>query len=154
MRSFSLVLLRRLLFRTAGAQRPKAPRITLYDHLSPSTLTTLERLLLQCLLQETNVSIRRKAVDTVTDLTNNSMKRGRPWHALQAAVFSMIQTTGDEDSKEIAFRVLQGSPLLVMDLQTDVVLGVFLTGLQDTGLEVRGYTDVTKPDLTLIQSFR
>ena len=51
MRSFSLVLLRRLLFRSAPATNSNSnptspssfPRLTLYDHLSHQTLATLER---------------------------------------------------------------------------------------------------------------
>ena len=125
MRSFSLVLLRRLLFRSGLNQR-----LSLYDHLSSQTLTTIERLLLHALLHEPAIVVRRKAVDTVTDLANNSMDRGRPWHALQAQAFSMAQND-DPGLREAAFRVFAGSPNLVMDLQTQHVLSVLQKGLQD-----------------------
>ena len=125
MRSFSLVLLRRLLFRPAVNQR-----LSLYDHLSSQTLTTIERLLLHALSHEPSIVVRRKAVDTVTDLANNSMERGRPWHALQAQAFSMAQNQ-DAGLREAAFRVFAGSPNLVMDLQAESVLGILQKGLQD-----------------------
>ncbi|TFK68992.1 ARM repeat-containing protein [Pluteus cervinus] len=149
MRSFSLVLLRRLLFRTApNAQavpanptRP-APRLTLYDHLSANTLNTLERLLLHSLSHEPTPLVRRKTVDTICDLANQGMSRGRPWHALQAQAFNMTQINGGEasnaDMRESAYRLFAGCPNLVMDLQTDAVIGVFQRGLQDAfSIDVR-----------------
>jgi hypothetical protein len=136
MRSFSLVLLRRLLFRPAPAQQQQnpgaqAPRLSLYDHLSSSALSTVERLLLHSLSHEPSAVVRRKSVDTITDLANNSMQRGRPWHALQAQAFSMTQSA-DAGLRESAFRVFAGSSMLVMDLQTDAVLRVLKGGLEDS----------------------
>ncbi|KAH7883434.1 ARM repeat-containing protein [Phlebopus sp. FC_14] len=138
MRSFSLVLLRRLLFRSPPHQQSqKDPRMTLYDHLSSQALTTLERLLLHSLSHEPLDSVRRKSVDTICDLANNSMSRGRPWHALQAQTFTMTQA-GQAGFRECAFRVFSGCPNLVMDLQTDAVLSVFQRGLQDSqSIDVR-----------------
>jgi importin-5 len=136
MRSFSLVLLRRLLFRTTPHQQnSKGPGPSLYDHLSSQTLTTLERLLLHSLSHEPARAVRYKSVDTICDLANNSMSRGRPWHALQAQVFSMTQNT-DPGLREGAYRVFAGCPNLVTDLQTDAVLSVFQKGLQDTNVDV------------------
>ncbi|KAJ6487827.1 armadillo-type protein [Mycena sanguinolenta] len=166
MRSFSLVLLRRLLFRpapssptqphSASSQSPTStsqqqayqsqnhPRLTLYDQLSSQTLTTLERLLLHSLQHESSNLVRRKTVDTVSDVAGEGMRRGRPWHALQALAFNMTQagqpdangplstpTVATENLRESAYRVFAGCPNLVMDLQTDAVLGVFQRGLQD-----------------------
>ena len=141
MRSFSLVLLRRLLFRPAPAQQQnrgaQAPRLSLYDHLSSSALSTVERLLLHSLSHEPSAVVRRKSVDTITDLANNSMQRGRPWHALQAQAFSMTQSA-DAGLRESAFRVFAGSSMLVMDLQTDAVLRVLKGGLEDSqSIDVR-----------------
>jgi len=138
MRSFSLVLLRRLLFRHAPPHQQPADahalhRYTLYDHLSSQTLTSLEVLLLRSLSHEPAPVVRSKAVDTICDVANHGMQRGRPWHALQAQVFTMSQTTGANgaDLRESAYRVFAGCPNLVMDLQTDAVLAVFQRGLQD-----------------------
>lgn len=131
MRSFSLVLLRRLLFRPAPGQHSReGPRLTLYDQLPTHALTTLERLLLHSLSHEPLDAVRRKTVDTVCDLANNSMSRGRPWHALQAQTFTMTQT-GEAGFRECAYKVFSGCPNLVMDLQTDAVLSVFRRGLED-----------------------
>ncbi|KAA1478264.1 ARM repeat-containing protein [Dentipellis sp. KUC8613] len=137
MRSFSLVLLRRLLFRSSSSQSGKSTRLTLYDHLSSQALTTLERLLLHSLSHEPAQVVRRKAVDTICDLANNSMSRGRPWHALQAQAFGMAQSP-DANARESAYRVFAGCSNLVMDLQTDAVLTVLQKGLQDPeSIEVR-----------------
>ena len=137
MRSFSLVLLRRLLFRASPGPGSKSPRLTLYDRLSSQTLTAIERILLHSLLHEHVDSVRRKAVDTICDLANNSMGRGRPWHALQAQSFAMCKSA-DPSARECAFRIFSGSPNLVMDLQTDAVLRVLQEGLQDRqSVEVR-----------------
>jgi hypothetical protein len=130
MRSFSLVLLRRLLFRASPPPTSKSPRLTLYDRLSAQTLTSIERILLHSLLHEQTDTVRRKAVDTISDLANNSMERGRPWHALQAQAFAMCKSA-DSSARESAFRIFAGCPNLVMDLQTDAVLRVLQDGLQD-----------------------
>ena len=132
MRSFSLILLRRLLFRS-----PVNQRVPLYDRLSNWSLQTLERVLLHSLAHEPLPPVRRRAVDTVCDLANNSMSRGRPWHALQAQSFHMTEES-DALSRESAFRVFAGSPNLIMDLQTENVLAVLQKGLQDPqSVEVR-----------------
>ncbi|KAH9918693.1 ARM repeat-containing protein [Amylocystis lapponica] len=125
MRSFSLVLLRRLLFRSSSNHR-----LALYDHLSAQSLATLERILLHSLLHEPSFVVRRKTVDTVSDLANNAMTRGRPWHALQVQSFSMAESP-DPHTREATFRVFAGSPNLIMDLQTDSVLAVLQKGLED-----------------------
>ncbi|KAK7023689.1 importin subunit beta-3 [Paramarasmius palmivorus] len=155
MRSFSLVLLRRLLFRPSAIPSPQPSKhaaLMLYDRLSSNALTTLERLLLHSLGHEPSHQVRRKTVDTICDVANQGMGRGRPWHALQAQVFSMAQAGLGEGTigmvgggnvnpvslRESAFRVFAGCPNLVMDLQTDAVLGVFQRGLQDAeSIEVR-----------------
>src|SRR5216684_865303 len=141
MRSFSLVLLRRLLFRPSpalsGTKPSSSSRLTLYDRLSSQTLTSIERILLHSLFHEQIDSVRRKAVDTICDLANNSMGRGRPWHALQAQSFAMCKSA-DPSARECAFRIFSGCPNLVMDLQTDAVLRVLQEGLQDRqSVEVR-----------------
>ncbi|KAK2464446.1 hypothetical protein APHAL10511_003594 [Amanita phalloides] len=175
MRSFSLVLLRRLLFRaspslahayhlssSSGSHHttpgliaslapagPVAPRLSLYDHLSSPTLAKLEHVLLYSLEHELAKGVRHNAVDTVCDVANEGMKRGRPWHALQAVAFRMASATGAGEGqvaegvlsrylRESAFRIFAGCPNLVIDLQTEAVLDVFRRGLQDTySIEVR-----------------
>lgn len=119
------------MFRTSPQQSAEAARMTLYDHLSSQTLSTLERLLLHSLSHEPSQPVRRKAADTICDLANNSMDRGRPWHALQAQAFSMAQTA-DPNAREVAYQVFSGCPNLVMDLEIDNVLGTFQKGLEDS----------------------
>lgn len=91
MRSFSLVLLRRLLFRTSSSP-------PLYDHLPTPTISTLQSLLLHSLQNEPAQVVRRTSVDTVCDFANCSMNRGRPWHALQALAFAMTSAGIDRNS--------------------------------------------------------
>ncbi|KZT64897.1 ARM repeat-containing protein [Daedalea quercina L-15889] len=132
MRSFSLVLLRRLLFRATSQTR-----LSLYDHLSAQSVANLERILLYSLLHEPAAVVRRKAVDTVADLANQAMARGRPWHALQAQAFRMVEGT-DIVTREAAYRVFAGSVNLIIDLQTEAVVGMLQKGLQDPeSIEVR-----------------
>ncbi|KAI0761084.1 ARM repeat-containing protein [Trametes elegans] len=125
MRSFSLVLLRRLLFRP-----PSLNRIALYDQLSAPVIATLERILLHSLRNEPAPVVRHKTVDTVTDLANYSMKRGRPWHALQSQSFAMTDDP-DVNTREAAYRVFAACPNLIMDLHTDAILNSLQNGLQD-----------------------
>ncbi|TFY54131.1 hypothetical protein EVJ58_g9042 [Rhodofomes roseus] len=132
MRSFSLVLLRRLLFRATSQSR-----LPLYDHLSSQSVATLERILLYSLLHEPASVVRHKAVDTVADLANQAMARGRPWHALQTQAFRMVEA-GDVVTREAAFRVFAGSVNLIIDLQTEAIVGMLQKGLQDPeSIEVR-----------------
>ncbi|KAJ3561145.1 hypothetical protein NP233_g10377 [Leucocoprinus birnbaumii] len=131
--SFSLVLLRRLLFRASpGATQPHSPHLTLYYHLSSNTLSTLKWLLFSSLLNEHVPDVCKKAVDTITNLANQEMARVRPWHAVQAQACSMAQAQTAAALRESAFRVFAGRPNLVLDLQTEAVLGVFQRELQDT----------------------
>ncbi|TRM64570.1 armadillo-type protein [Schizophyllum amplum] len=134
MRSFSLVLLRRFLFKRQFSTTQN--RLALYDQLSAQTLSTLERALLRALTQEPDRVVRRKLADTVSDVANQAMRRGRPWHALQALSFSMTGEGGDTSvsqspaHRESAYAIFAGCPNLVLDLQTDAVLRVFLYGLR------------------------
>lgn len=117
--------------------------MTLYDHLSVQTLATVERLLLHSLSHEPSEVVRRKAVDTICDISNNSMTRGRPWHALQAQAFAMTQSA-DSIARESAFRVFAGCPNLIVDLQTESVLSLLQKGLQDPqSVEVRPRSVIT-----------
>ena len=130
MQSFSLVLLRCLIFRpapttssdpnltspTGSSSLPVSSHSMLYDHLSHQMLATLQRLLLFSLSHEVSAHVRRKTVDTVCDLSNQGMVHGRPWHALQAQAFSMIQAQGPSSS------MLDGSAVL----RERVLLGCFL----------------------------
>ncbi|OSC96225.1 hypothetical protein PYCCODRAFT_1379545, partial [Trametes coccinea BRFM310] len=74
--------------------------------------------------------VRHKSVDTVTDLSNYAMKRGRPWHALQSQSFAMADSP-DVHTREAAFRVFAGCPNLIMDLQTNAIIAILQKGLQD-----------------------
>ncbi|KAJ7594828.1 armadillo-type protein [Mycena floridula] len=140
MRSFSLVLLRRLLFRPRPqltSSTTPGTALSLYDHLSIQTLTTLEKLLLHSLMHERAYGVRIKSVDTTCDVANQAMRRGRPWHDLQAQVFGMSQSEENWELRESAFKVFTGSPNLVTDLQTEAVVNLLARGLGDTKVEVR-----------------
>jgi len=130
MRSFSLVLLRRLLFRPSPQHSSNSVTTTLYDHLSAQTLATLERLLLHSVIHEPVPVVRRKAADTVSDVANHAMRNGRPWHALQNEVFKLVHSP-DPLGREIAYRVFTSSSNIILDLQVETVLGTLQRGLED-----------------------
>ncbi|GJJ16311.1 hypothetical protein Clacol_010608 [Clathrus columnatus] len=139
MRSFSLVLLRRILFRALPntSSTLRSTRITLYDHLSEPTRTALERALLSALSHEPATSVRSKLADTITDLASASFERGRPWLALQAQSFSAAHDT-DPRQRESAYRIFSNAPALMGDQQVDAIVRVLQRGLQDPeSLEVR-----------------
>ena len=146
MRAFALVLLRRLLFRPPQASSSDAgvgsssapssstssgPRLTLYDHLSEQTRDALEKTVLHALSNEQSANVKTKAADTVTDLANASFQRGRPWPALQGAVFRAVG--GSSLSRMCAYRILERCQVLV----TDVPSEIFVRGLADSAVEVR-----------------
>lgn len=132
MRSFSLVLLRRLLFRAlpSSPSTLRSSRITLYDHLSEPTRTSLERALLSALANEPSQSVRPKLADTITDLAIASFDRGRPWLALQAQSFSAT-LNADHRQRESAYRIFGSVPALMGDQQVDAIVRVLQRGLQD-----------------------
>ena len=134
MRSFSLILLRRLLFRSQGpaeGSNGSAPRLTLYDQLSERARESLEKTALHNLLNEPSDTVKPKVADTIADLANASFQRGRPWPALQEAVFRAVG--GNAALRETAFRVLERCSVLLADVPEQV----FMTGLGDTNTDVR-----------------
>lgn len=140
MRAFALVLLRRLLFRPpqASAKSPSpssstqdsAPRLTLYDHLSEQTREALERTVLHSLSSEQTHNVKTKAADAVADLANASFQRGRPWPALQGAVFRAVG--GTPSARECSYRILERCQVLVADVPAEI----FVRGLADSAVEV------------------
>lgn len=151
MRAFSLVLLRRLLFRaqpqpidappasdpqshvahhSAGSGSASANHI-LYDRLSEPTRLALERALLHALLAEPAASVKHKASDAITDVANASFQRGRPWPQLSDALFKAMGA--DAVSRESAWRVVERCTVL----SGEIPLEVFVRGLADTSVEVR-----------------
>ncbi|KAI0713974.1 hypothetical protein C8Q76DRAFT_693715 [Earliella scabrosa] len=115
MRSFSLVLLRRLLFRSSTSQR-----VALYDHLGAPAFETLQRILL---LHEPATIARRKTVDTVTDLSNQATKRGHPWPALQPIRHGRRCRRPHARGRLPHLRRLR----LIIDLNTDGVVSILQT---------------------------
>ena len=138
MRSFSLVLLRRFLFRSkpSALTQPVAQRSTLYGQLASETLTVLEGYLLHSLSGEPAPAVRKKSIDLMCDFANEGVTRGRKWHALQTSVVSMTQVKGaGKDSAELkvtAFKVFAGCPSLAIDLKPNTVSDIFQQGLQDS----------------------
>jgi len=123
--------------------------MTLYDRLSNTTLLTLERMLVYILEKEASAKVRKDAVETVADVANEAMARGRPWHALQAHAFQMAQAGAAGSSqptspsgpsvgpqpavqRENAFRLFAGSPNLILDLQPESVMAMLMRGLEDS----------------------
>lgn len=148
MRAFSLVLLRRLLFRAQPQPIDAAPaddpqshvahaagsasaNHILYDRLSEPTRLALERALLHALLAEPAASVKHKASDAITDVANASFQRGRPWPQLSDALFKAMGA--DAVSRESAWRVVERCTVL----SGEIPLEVFVRGLADTSVEVR-----------------
>lgn len=107
MRTFTLVLLRRFLFRAIpnSPNEQNQSRNTLYDHLPENTRIALERLLLGCLTHETAEGVRRKVADTCCDMANGSFQRGRPWEALNVWVEGAC-ARGDAGQRYVNFNIL------------------------------------------------
>ena len=144
MRAFSLVLLRRLLFRSqptqltdpppSPSQSPSSSTQTqpiLYDRLSEPTRHALERALLHALLAEPSASVKHKASDAITDVANASFTRGRPWPQLSDALFKAMGA--DAVSRESAWRVIERCTVLSSEIPPDF----FVRGLADPSVEVR-----------------
>lgn len=129
MRSFSLVLLRRLLFRPMPFTQG-VPRQQLYDHLAEQTRDTLERVVLSCLQNEADDSVRKKVADTICDLAKGSLERGRPWEALQVQTFTATRSP-NAGHREAAYRIFTYVPQIALSQEMNAVIDVFDRGLQD-----------------------
>ena len=125
--SFSLGLLWHL-FCTSPGSSMKSLCMTLYNHLPVQILNVIKSSL-HSLLHEQIDMVHQKAVNMICNLTNNSMERSRPWHALQAQAFAMCKGA-DLTARDSTFCIFASCPNLVMDLQTDAVLRVLQDGLQ------------------------
>jgi hypothetical protein len=139
MRSLSLVLLRRILFRplrpqalfNPNAKTQATQRVTLHGQLSDDTLDTLEGLLLHSLMHEPSATVRHKSIDTVAQFASHNIRRGRPWHALQIHAFNMVQSTHAPE-REAAFMLFTESPKLAMQLETEAMMSALANGIKDT----------------------
>ena len=118
MRSFSLILLRRLLFRSISST--SGSRLVLYDQLSESTRGSIERTVIQSLLDDSPSGVKNKAADTITDLANASFQRSRPWPELQEAVFRAVG--GNAASRESAYRIMERCTVLIADVPAEVLV--------------------------------
>jgi len=137
MRSFSLVLLRRFLFRPCSAQSQpssttkQAPRLTVFDILSSDTLSNIELLLLHSFSHEPSPTIRHAAVEAITAVCNYLAQKGELWQALQDQAFNMTQSQ-NAVLRESAFRLFAGTRILGMGVwQMDIVLKILKDGLED-----------------------
>ncbi|KDQ15158.1 hypothetical protein BOTBODRAFT_158816 [Botryobasidium botryosum FD-172 SS1] len=138
MRSFAAVLTRRLLFRALppAADAPHT-NMSIYDHLSESTRKKMEGALLMCLSEETDEGVRKKVVDTITDIALGSMERGRPWPALQTVALECTQSA-IPGHRECAFRIFAAVPIILLDHETRFACEVLERGLKDAqSFEVR-----------------
>lgn len=137
MRSLSLVLLRRILFRllrpkaifNPNAQSQATQSVTLHGQLSDDTLDTLEGLLLHCLLHEPSPTVRHKSIDTIAQFATYNIRRGRPWHALQLQAFSMTQSAHAPE-RVAAFMLFTESPKLAMQLETEAIITALTNGMK------------------------
>jgi importin-5 len=152
MRTFSLVLLRRLLFRELSIQnqtRSPSPSPTghnsLYDHLSEGTRCSLEKLVLSCLTHEERESVRRKCTDTVSDIALGSFERGRDWEGLRIWIGEACSRGGlamrwdlysidnhflNEIFRESSYSILSNVSALLHDIPLDTLLPLLQSGLQ------------------------
>lgn len=118
MRSFSLILLRRLLFRSITSTT--SSRLVLYDQLSETTRASLERTVIQSLLDDSPSSVKNKAADTITDLANASFQRSRPWPELPDAVFRAVG--GNASARESAYRIMERCAMLIAEVPAEVLV--------------------------------
>ena len=118
----------------------------MYDHLSESTRLQLENALLHSLLNESSASVKHKAADTITDLANASFQRGRPWPALQEAVFRAVG--GSASARESAYRIMERCAVLMADVPPEVLY----RGLGDNSIDVRSrlFFELTVSDRTFL----
>ncbi|KAH8827725.1 armadillo-type protein [Flagelloscypha sp. PMI_526] len=140
MQSFCWVLLRRLMFRsmggTAGWAGEIETRATMYDRLSRATLERLEAIFLNSLHNPPPPQTLPKLHTCIAEYASQAMRRGRPWHALQQLLFTLIQSQNPHQ-RNTAYAIWALCPLLISDLEPSLVVGVLKQGLETPEIETR-----------------
>ncbi|KAK9729082.1 importin subunit beta-3 [Basidiobolus ranarum] len=130
LRSFSAVLLRRLSFKPLPNQKSSDNMVSPWDIVQPETRNIVKTELLQSLSSESDVTVRHKLCDTISEVVKGALSRGEQWNEILPALFECSKSSSP-DHREAAFRIFAAVPYLIADQHTDGLKGAFTTGLQD-----------------------
>ncbi|TIB80440.1 ARM repeat-containing protein [Wallemia mellicola] len=149
-RSFALVLIRRLAFQRPDQSNPTQELWA--DILRHDTRQKISSVLINQLGTEQAQTVRNKLADTLAELARDSLSRGQSWNELASALFQCV-ANDQPFIRESAWRVWSGVPVMLMDMPIDQLKQLFTQGLQDADINVR-LTALKAFSSTLIDSDR
>ncbi|KAF2175554.1 ARM repeat-containing protein [Zopfia rhizophila CBS 207.26] len=92
--------------------------------------------LLQCLVSESDASVRSKIGDAVAELARQHTDEGVQWIEVLGALFNASQSN-DPGQRETAFRIFSTTPGIIEKQHEDVVMTAFKGGFADSDTSVR-----------------
>jgi hypothetical protein len=140
-RSFAVVLLRRVAFKTFKNEDEQK---SIWSAVSGTTQGQVRAALLEGYEKESVVAVRNKVCDTIADVARDDEEQSsmsfdgsniEPWNELLNVLFQSTKSP-EAAHRESAFRVFAALPTLVEDEHAAVLKGVFLEGLQDHAPQV------------------
>ncbi|KAK9764648.1 importin subunit beta-3 [Basidiobolus ranarum] len=130
LRSFSAVLFRRLSFKPLAEQKTNDGTVSPWDIVQPETRDIVKNELLQSLSSESDVTVRHKLCDTISEVVKGGLARDEPWNEILPALFECSKSSSP-DHREAAFRIFAAVPYLIAHQHTDALKTAFTAGLQD-----------------------
>ncbi|ODQ56549.1 ARM repeat-containing protein [Saitoella complicata NRRL Y-17804] len=135
MRSFAVVLLRRIAFKPAPGY-PEESEKTIYDILNDVARKNVHDLLLASFAEEQVVGVRHKVCDAIAEIARHGLYSSYKWPDLLQALFSCSKSP-EAAHRESAYRVFAAVPTLIGSQHADILKGAFQAGLEDQSQEVR-----------------
>lgn len=130
-RSFCLVLCRRISFRTL----PGDSELEVFSSISNESKQSLQSQLLACFVKESVPTVRNKLCDTIAEIARSIYDCQGEWPELINVIFNAVNSP-DESFRESVFRTITSLPRLLSG-QDSAVTPLFTTGLADPSIRVR-----------------
>ncbi|WBW75062.1 karyopherin/importin beta family nuclear import signal receptor Sal3 [Schizosaccharomyces osmophilus] len=130
-RAFSLVLIRRISFRTL----PSESEMEVFSSISNEAKQTLQNQLLTCFVQEAVPTVRNKLCDTIAEIARSVFDCQSQWPELTTTIFGTVNSP-EESFRDSVYRTIAALPLLLSG-QEAAVAPLFSAGLGDPSIGVR-----------------
>jgi hypothetical protein len=129
LRSFASILLRRYSLKQWEGQ-------TLLEKAGPEALALIQSLLIQCLKNENEISVRNKIADSASQLAQFLVTKKLAWPELFQTCVEFLSSPSPILRKS-SFMVILGCPLLMSKQDQNMVKSMFVAGVQDADMDVR-----------------
>ncbi|KXS13655.1 importin subunit beta-3 [Gonapodya prolifera JEL478] len=138
-RSLACILLRRVAFKRAAYVQTTGSseeEVSQWMAIGDDARSYTERQLLDSLAGESDIAVRRKVNDTISDLARHILEKGGVWPELQQVVAAATKSS-EAGHRESGFKVLGTTPELMETEDPVMVRGLIESGLTDSDSHVR-----------------